>query len=79
MPFGVAANRFNSSRRSSLVFMIAVMSTPWVFTGVPVSVEVGADPKGRTSTAADGLFHEQHQNRKVHRLQEGTPNPGVGC
>src|SRR5579871_4162296 len=27
----------------------------------------------------DSLFHERHQNRKVHRLQEGTPNSRLGC
>src|SRR4051794_33399652 len=43
---------------SHLVFMLAVLSTPWVFSGVLVSVEVRADPKGRTSTVADSLFHE---------------------
>jgi hypothetical protein len=52
--------------------MLAVMSTPWVFTGVLLSVEVRADPQGRTSTAADSLFHERHQNCKAHRLQEGS-------
>jgi hypothetical protein len=26
---------------------------PWGFTGIVVSVEAGADPKGRTVTAAD--------------------------
>jgi hypothetical protein len=44
------------------------------FTGVLASIELRADPKGRTSTPADSLFHERHQNRKVHRLQEGTLN-----
>jgi hypothetical protein len=34
MPFGKAASRFNSSRRSSFVIMIAFKSAPWVFTGV---------------------------------------------
>jgi len=79
MPVGLAASRFNSSRRSSLVFMIAFVSTSWAFTGVLVSVEVRADPKGRTSTAADNLFHERQQDRKGHRLEEGIANSSFGC
>jgi hypothetical protein len=38
-------------------------------------VKFRADPEGRTSTAADSLFHERQQNRKAHRLQEGTATP----
>jgi hypothetical protein len=79
MPFGMAASRFNSSRRSSLVFMMAVLSTPWAFTGVLVVVAVRADPEGRTSTAAESLFHEWHQYRKIHRLRKDTANSRFGC
>jgi hypothetical protein len=75
MPFGMAASRFKSSRRSSLVFMIAVMSTPWVFTGDLVSVEVRADPEGRTSTLAYNLCHERHQDRKSTGLDRTRRTP----
>jgi hypothetical protein len=56
-PFGMAASCFNSFRRSSLVFIIAVISTSWIFTRSLVLVEAGADPNGQTSTPSPGLLY----------------------
>jgi hypothetical protein len=63
MTFGLAASRFNTPLCSSFVCKVAVISTTWVFTGVFVSMETTADPRGRTATAADNLFHEGAQYR----------------
>src|SRR4051812_26346919 len=68
MPFGVAASRFNSSRRSSLAFMIAVIEA----TLLPGNLARG--PSCRSSWRARGPVFRRPD--RTDRPRRGSSRPG---